>query len=443
MFTQTKNIIRDLGNGLILRHGSPDDADALCAFNARIHGDGEEDAKRVAAWTRDLISRPHPTLKPEDFTIVEEAATGRIVSSLNLIPQTWTYEGIEFGVGRPELVATDSNYRGKGLVRIQFDEIHRWCEERGLMVQGITGIPYFYRQFGYEFALDLGGRRFGFDVPKLKDDEAEKFRFRPAEEKDIPFLLEVYAHGRRRSMVSSQWTVELCRYQLFIRDRNSVQRAEYRVIEHIGSGERVGYLAHAPWLGMTGVNMYEYELTPGVSWLEVTPAVARYLWEAGQEYAKAENRPCTSYGFNLGARHPSYEVMDSKLPQVIAPYAWYLRVPDQVGFLNHIKPALEKRLAESVVCGHSGEFLIGMYPTGFKLTLERGRIAGIEAWKPDHADQGNAAFPALTFLQVLFGYRSFDELRHAFPDCWCDNDGTRAVIQALFPKKTSGPLGVA
>lgn len=443
MFTQTKNIIRDLGDGLILRHASSEDAEALAAFNARIHGEDEEDGKRVAAWTRDLISRPHPTLKPEDFTIVEEVATGKIVSSLNLIPQTWTYEGIKFGVGRPELVGTDSNYRGKGLVRIQFDEVHKWCEERGLMVQAITGIPYFYRQFEYEFALDLGGRRFGFNVPKLKAGETEKFCFRPAEEKDIPFLLETYAYGRQRSMISSKWTEELCRYQLFGRSNESIYKAEYRVVERVDNGEAVGFIAYPPRLGMTGANMYEFELQPGVSWLEVTPAVTRYLWQVGQEYAKIENKPAIAFGFMLGAQHPAYEVMGDRLPNVVNPYAWYLRVPDLVGFLNHIKPVLEKRLAESVACGHSGEFLICTYPKGIKLTLEGGRIAGIEAWKPNNAEHGNAGFPELTFLQILFGYRSFDELRHAFPDCWWDNYGTRAVINAMFPKKNSGPLGVA
>ena len=71
MLTQTKNIIRDLGNGLILRHGSPADGEALAEFNGRIHGEDEDDSRRVAAWTRDLLTRPHPTLKPEDFTIVE------------------------------------------------------------------------------------------------------------------------------------------------------------------------------------------------------------------------------------------------------------------------------------------------------------------------------------------------------------------------------------
>src|SRR5215213_5710787 len=98
---------------------------------------------------RDLLTRPHATLKPDDFTIVEETSTGRIVSSLNLIPQTWMYEGTEFGVGRPELVGTLAEFRGRGLVRAQFDVVHQWSAARGHMVQGITGIPYYYRQFGY------------------------------------------------------------------------------------------------------------------------------------------------------------------------------------------------------------------------------------------------------------------------------------------------------
>jgi hypothetical protein len=173
--------------------------------------------------------------------------------------------------------------------------------------------------------------------------------------------------------------------------------------------------------------------------LEVTPAVARYLWSVGQEYAKNENQPCETFGFYLGEAHPAYDALGSALPGIREPYAWYLRVPDLIGFLHHIRSTLEKRLAESIACGHSGEYLIGMYPQGIKLVLEHGRIAGIEPWKPDH---GNAGFPELTFLQVLFGYRSYEELKHAFPDCWWDGDGTRTIINSLFPKKHSKVYGI-
>jgi len=98
MITQTKNIIRDLGDGLILRRSSAADVDELADFCARVHSDAGYDQPDlyIEAWTRDLLTRPHPTFSPDDFTVVEETATGRIVSTLNLISQTWSYEGIQF-----------------------------------------------------------------------------------------------------------------------------------------------------------------------------------------------------------------------------------------------------------------------------------------------------------------------------------------------------------
>ena len=164
MFTRSQTILRDLGDGLILRRSTPEDADTLAEFNRAIHTDNEPDGQCIAAWTRDLLTRPHPTFHPDDFTIVEETATRRIVSAMNLISQTWSYEGIKFGVGRPELVGTLAEFRNRGLVRIQFEEVHKWSAERGETVQAITGIPFYYRQFGYEMALDLDGRRFGYEA---------------------------------------------------------------------------------------------------------------------------------------------------------------------------------------------------------------------------------------------------------------------------------------
>jgi hypothetical protein len=444
MFTREQSILRDLGNGLVLRRATPADADALAEFNGKIHGENEGDTQRVAAWTHDLLSRPHPTLRPDDFTIVEETATGRIVSSLNLIPQTWSYEGIEFPVGRPELVGTLPEFRDRGLVRLQFEEIHKWSAARGYMVQGITGIPYYYRLFGYEMALDLAGRRFGYEpnVPKLKEGETEPYPIRLATEADLPLLMEIYERAIRRHAIACVRTLEILRYELNGQSEKNANRFETYVIEDL-SGEPVGYLQHSHWLGMTGVSALWYELKPGVSWLAVTPGVVRHLWYKGQEYAKRDGRTCTSFGFMLGAQHPVYEALGNQLPNRHNPYAWYLRVPDLPGFLNHIKPALEKRLAESIAVGHSGEIKISFYRTGLRLVMEKGRLITIEAWKPSPADGGIIAFPDRTFLQLLFGYRSYEELHQSFADCWCDSEEARAVMDILFPKKISDVFPVS
>lgn len=443
MLTQTKKIIRDLGDGLILRHASPEDADALSQFNGEIHAKNEVDRLHLMAWTRDLLTRPHPTLTPEDFTIIEEASTGRIVSSLNLIPQTWSYEGIEFGVGRPELVGTLPEYRGRGLVRIQFDLIHQWSAERGHMVQAITGIPYFYRQFGYEMAIDLDGRRFGHEahVPKLKEGEEELYHVRLAKEADLPFIARTYDEIRKRSMIVCERTPEIFRYELGSQDIEHAF-AQTCVIED-KTGEPVGYLKHICFVANGSLNSYLYELKSGASWLKVTPSVVRYLWQTGQEYAKRDGKPCISFGFALGERHPVYEAIKDRLPDVRGSYAWYVRVPDLPGFLNHIKPVLEKRLAESIAAGHSREIKISFYRGGLRFVIEHVHIRTIEPWKPRPNDEGDIAFPGLTFLQLLFGYRSYEELHYAFPDCWRDSEEVRVLINILFPKKLSNILPIA
>ena len=449
MATQTvegRVVLRELGDGLILRRSTPADADALADFNARIHSDDGPDRpfEPIAVWTRDLLNGNHPTFSVGDFTLVEDTRTGKIVSSLNLISQTWTYDGIPFGVGRPELVGTDPDYRRRGLVRAQFDAIHRWSEERGEALQAITGIPWYYRQFGYEMAVELGGGRIGYlpAIPRLKDGESEAYRLRPPTEADLPFLRQGCDEASKRYRMAcvrgeSQW-----RYELFGRSADNVNRSEWRVIES-AAGDPVGYLSHPPRLWKTRLVAQLYELKPDASYLAVTPCVLRYLRATGEAYARREGKTLDEIGLWLGGDHPAYRAAGDGLPRVKHPYAWYMRVADLAGFLKLIRPSLERRLSESVAAGYSGELKISFYRSGLRLVLNQGRLARIEPWQPAPGDGGAAAFPDLTFLQLVFGYRSFDELRDAFADCWSDADEAHVVLDALFPKQRSDiwPIG--
>jgi len=442
----TDNIFHDLGDGLILRRSTPADAEPLADFCGRIHSDDGPDKPdmRITAWTRDLLARPHPTFHADDFTVIAETATGRIVSALTMIPQTWTYEGIPFGVGRPELVGTLPEYRNRGLVRVQFEEIHKWSAERGDLVQAITGIPFYYRLFGYEMTMDLGGRRFGYEdnVPKLKEGESEQYPIRCAVEADLPFIAQVYEKASTRYEVVCQRTPEIWKYELDGQSENNANCNQIMIIED-AQGKPVGYFQHATYLGMSGVSAIGYELRQGVSWLEVTPGVARYLWQRGQEYAKRDGKECRMFGFMLGLHHPVYEALTSSLPDERKPYAWYIRVPDLPAFIGHIRPVLEKRLAESIAVGYSGTLRLSFYRNGLQMVFEKGQLQRVESWKPKLEDQESASFPGLTFLQMVFGYRSFDELHYAFADCfWSSNEAYR-LLGILFPKKLSDVFPVA
>src|SRR5512137_291623 len=181
------------------------------------------------------------------------------------------YDGIPFKIGRPELVGTLPEYRNRGLVRIQFEEIHKWSAERGEMVQAITGIPYYYRLFGYEMCVDLDGSRSGFEMnlPKLKEGESEPNRIRVAEQADIPFISEVYTYASHRSLLSAVRDEALWRYELNGRSEKSIQRLLWKIVERADNGVPVGYFAHPEYSWGVSCPVMAYELKPGASWLEV------------------------------------------------------------------------------------------------------------------------------------------------------------------------------
>ena len=287
-------------------------------------------------------------------------------------------------------------------------------------------------------ALNLGGGRAGYQphVPKLKEGEEETFRLRPALEGDVPFLIELDRRQRKRYPVDCVWDEDVWRYELAGKSDKNANRSEFRIVER-GADERVGMIAHPASLWGTMLPATSYELKPGISWLAASPAVIRYLWETGQDYARAEDKDgVTAFGFWLGSEHPAYQAVPGRLPFVRKPYAWYLRVPDVPGFLQRIAPVLEERLAGSVAAGHTGELKLSFYRDGLRLSFEDGRIR-VQPWKTVGEKGANAVFPGLTFLQLLFGYRSFQELDEAMADCYASGDEARVLLDALFPKAPS------
>jgi hypothetical protein len=445
MNTQTKPGILpvDLGDGLALRRSCAEDAEALADFNARVHSDEGMDKPdgRLGAWTYDLMAKPHPTFKPSDFTIVEEVSSRRIISAMNLIPQTWSYAGVLLKVGRPELVGTLPEFRNRGLVKRQFEFIHQWSAQNGDLLQAITGIPYYYRLFGYEMAMNLQGGRAGYPthIPRLKEGEGEPYHLRPATEADIPLIAELYALGCKRSLVACAWDDALWRYELVGKSEQNVNRQVMRMIE-TDDGKPCGFITHfgSSWGDMLAVQ--RYEILPELSWLEVTPSVIRYIESTYQEVQPehGEKKPFGAFGFWLGEDHPVYRVIPDKLPRIRKPYAWYMRVPDIAAFLHTITPVLEQRLAASPMAGYSGEIKITFYRDGVRMLFDKGRLVTVEAWLPTpvgHA--GDAGFPPHTFLQLLFGYRSLEMLKASFVDCWTDRDEFHVLLEALFPRLPS------
>jgi hypothetical protein len=446
-------MLQDLGDGLILRRTTAGDAKALSVFNAdQIRGqDSAVPWEPLGVWTRDLLGGRHPSFKPEDGLIVEDTATGAIVSSMLLISQRWDYGGAPIPVGQAELVGTRPDFRGRGLVRRQFDVLHGWSAERGEVLQIIAGIPWFYRQFGYEMALERGGGPRA-DLTSLEPPAADAvlpFRVRPMAERDLSFAAALDNHARARALVTVPRDEALWRYELMGHSQGSMVSLAFGVIETAG-GEPVGTLSHIPILWNDAVALTHYEVKAGVSWLATWPAVLRYLLAKGQEYAARDPKARFTQiqCWHMGSEHPLYGAVRFGEDHWRA-YALYTRIADPAAFCCAIAPALERRLAASPLAGHSGDLTLSTYRAGVRLRVDAGRITA-EPWRPSLDVAGQefgapsrdprrpmALFPDLSINQLLLGHRSLDGLQAIYPDCIVRTGEARALIDALFPQAPS------
>ena len=428
----------NLGDNLVLRFATRKDTDELVDFNARLH---EDSAAGLAV--RDLMSGKHPTTQASDFTVVENTKTRKVISSMCLISQTWRYGGIPFKLGRPEFVATEPEYRRRRLVRKQFDVIHAVSAQRGELMQGITGIPWYYRLFGYEMALDLEANRIldGVHIPSRKKGQPETCRLRARSTDDNAFIQELYRYAIDRRVFACPRSASMWEYEFEGRSEGSGARFEWSIIEDL-AGTQLGYVGYFPiFWDFSDIPCFwvaQLELKPGIGYLYLMPSLLRALWGITKKTSlvkDGKNRKAKSIIFTLGRNHRAYMAMPKSVLRNEDSYAWYIRIPDVIAFLQHIRPALEKHLVGTVAEAYTGELKLNFYRSGLRMKFEAGRISEISRWCTDPVEDGDAQFPGMAFWQLLCGRCRSSELTSRFADCSA-TDRAAVLIDCLFPPFT-------
>jgi hypothetical protein len=447
-------VIRELGDGLVLRWSTPADADAIAELVAYVFRDREDEPPNtyLSSWVHDLVSGERLLMAPDHCAIVVDTRAGnRPVACTSLIALTWSYDGIPFGVGQPELVGTLPEYRHCGLIRAIFAAVHARSLAEGQLAQAITGIESYYRQFGYEYALELhGGCATSFAaIPPLPAGAAEPYALRPATLDDVPLIQALYEKERAGCLVSTEITADYWRALTAPRTRMRHRPWAAQMIVD-AAGQTCGYLLSETTRWGPALFVRAIQTVAGLGLRIVLPSVLRALRDQAQELpvVSSDTPPANAIRFDLGSGHPVYEALGRRMiARTIPPYAWYVRVADLPRFLRHVQPALEQRLAQSVMAGYTGELRIAMAMSGLRLAFVRGRLATVEEWRQPVWDaQVSATFPPLAFLQLLFGHRTLDELSYILPDVGVPGtlpgDEARLLLGALFPKRRSWVLPI-
>lgn len=435
-----------LPNGLILRslsEGTQQDRDDLPQFYVDVFTDayGPEDAI-LGEWIPDFTSQKHPTVTDDDiFYIVDPADNDRIISATLLIPQTWHYAGIEIPVGRPELVGTRREFRNQGLVRTLFERVHERSAELGHLMQVITGIPHYYRQFGYAMAVDLGtggSLAFGsFTTNDPKPDEKPDFIIRSATLEDIPQMMSWERDFAEQQLLGVRHNQAYWEFEMTQRNPKSHIKRHYMIIENT-NGEAVGYLAtrHLTLWGTNG--LLEYVVGDKSSYLETLPFVLRAVRDYALQTAEEGKQPPYGLWFDSGLYDRLEPLLRGYFNASFTPnnYAWYIRVADLPAFIRHVQPVLERRLEGSLAHRYTGKLHLGFYgKTGLCLHFEKGKLVELDDSNPD-LDKEDALFPYLTFLNVVFGHRTPRELQSVLADVRF-SARAEVLLNVLFPKQRS------
>ncbi|HYX50866.1 MAG TPA: GNAT family N-acetyltransferase, partial [Ktedonobacteraceae bacterium] len=364
----------ELGGGLLQRWSTPEDIENIAQLCGFVFRDKEDEPLHINAIeaVRQHMSGDFPLMGPGDYAVIEDTTRvgNPLVACTCLWRLEWEYEDIPFGVGQPEFVVTHPDYRNRGLIRKLFEMLHARSEAEGHLAQAITGILYFYRQFGYEYALELEGRRVTYLslIPKAQDSIPEPYSLRVATPEDIPLLMELYNRQRSASMVWNITSKQFWSYYIQ-EDADPGVSGKNMCVRMIvdNEGKVQGYSLLGIRRRGKGLHVYALNVADGVSWQAVVAPLLRALQNYGMQIPTvgSDVPPLNEISFFLGSKHPVYEALgETFAPFYEPPYAWYVRVPGVLTFIRHITPVLEKRLSNSAAAFYTGQFTIDFFRGG-------------------------------------------------------------------------------
>ena len=411
-------IPQTVGDHLILKScSSPADIERVIAINNDVHG--EIEAKVVRGWLVD----GHPQFAPESWLYIHDTKADLAAATLSLMPLAWRFENVSLPVAELGFVSTRPAYRHQGLQRMLSAAFDRIALANNYSLAGIEGIPYFYRQFGYEYAVPLFDSRVTLTLAQIPAGELEPYAFRPATAADIPLLSAAYRQHSAPLSITTERSAAMWAYYLELDSgRRRVQRGEVsglRLFIMEKDGQTANYLALFPSGWTNQLNVAELSA-------DTEAAILAALRFAGSQ---AELGQHETVGLQLPAGHPAVEFLRYRGFHEEGTYGWQMKVLDPVRFLDAIAPALEARLARTVLRGTSGSLNFNLYRHNVGLHIMDGRVTA----KALAADvEADVNMPPTVATQLWLGWKPFADL-----DDWTKDvsarDEKRHLLDILFP----------
>ena len=374
--------------------------------------DAAFEGEDVATIVRRFVEN-HPEITHEDYFMVKQSENA--VAGLVLIPQKWSIDGVKLNVAEMGCVGTDPDYRRKGLQYILNDKFDDYAREKGYDLCVLAGIPYFYRQFGYQYAVELD---YISNIGVEKLPKGSKLATRPFEIKDIQEAQSLLEELQMGYMVHSIRTDAIWRMQ----EETKTYGAEpFKGTMILDDDKIVAYYRWWPEKEDKTLVIKEFALKDESLCRDIAGVIRAEAQKQGLTKILSKlsyEDSFSQYLFELGAE-------EDKI------YAWQVKILDPRGFLEKLGPVLEKRLEGSEFKGLSKELRMNFWKYAISLRFENGKLVSVEEVPEAKRILGMNPYAS---IQLFLGYRSREEIEYMYPDFYI-RGGNQGLIDVLFPRR--------
>ncbi len=373
----------------------------------------EEDVRDIATNLFEF----HPNMKKDNLFMMEYGES--IVAGLVLIPQRWVIDGVEIKVAEMGCVCTHPDHRRRGLQGILNKKFDEYAKKHEYDLYTLAGIPYFYRQFNYQYAIDLD-----FSTEIIVEDLPDTpytYRTRTSTKQDIKWMNELLTETLEKYLVKSIRTLDVWGMQL---KTGTYGGTPLSCVVLLKKNERVGYCRYLNDRKNKILCVKEVGFNEKTTIEEVMGFLKNYATAQGLETLKTTLPPQDQINIYLGSHGASTK----------DPYAWQLKTLDLAGLLQKMVPVFSQGILESQFKNASKKLVFNFWKYSVEMNIMDGEIhVGEKKWGQESRSIG---FNPYVFIQMLMGYRSRQELMNEYPDVMVKDEFCE-IIDVLFPKKGS------
>lgn len=397
---------RPLPGGLVLRTAGPADLNQI--------GDLLVDRGEPVDRLDHRLAVEDPDLGWQACAVVVDG--DRVVSTALLLDETLRLADVVLPAGQVELVATHREYEGRGLVRALMGWAHERSEAQGHVLQAMIGIAYFYRLFGYEYAIDIPRARQLADPPDdVRSDLAATLR--RAEPRDIPALTALQDGVQRAVDVAMphpparwRWLLQHDASTTWVLERDGAVVASARTRP---PGD--------------GVLVAEAAAVDGPDSDELLRALIREHGPALTIVHRPGTTTAEAWGARLG-------------PAETAAEQYYLRLPAPEHVLDALRPVLHRRLVDAGVDRVGQDVVLSTFGRHYRMPVTADGLGPVVVGGPMQSPgaAGGAGVAPDYLGALLFGPHGMEGLAQLRADVYPGPDAE--LFTTLFPPLTADLL---